>query len=97
LLIVGFFALDLFPYGGFTFAILLTIAFLNTNMLVYKKQISESFESRNPINPATYPATYEPSTSEDEPNQYVRNDYTENLEDYETRKGKRYRVINRGE
>ena len=62
-------------------------------MLVYKKQISESFESRNPINPATY----EPSTSEDEPNQYVRNDYTENLEDYETRKGKRYRVINSGE
>ena len=72
LLIVGFFALDLFPYGGFTFAILLTIAFLNTNMLVYKKQISESFSGnmRNPINPATY----EPSPGEDEPNQYVRND-----------------------
>ena len=92
LLIVGFFALDLFPYGGFTFAILLTIAFLNTNMLVYKKQISESFESRN-LNPATF----EPYTSEDEPNQYVRNDYTENLEDYKNRKGKRYRVINTGE
>jgi len=45
LLIVGFFALDLFPYGGFIFAILLTIAFLNTNMLVYKKEISESFSS----------------------------------------------------
>jgi hypothetical protein len=43
LLIVGFFSLDLFPYGGFIFAILLTIAFLNTNMLVYKKEISESF------------------------------------------------------
>jgi hypothetical protein len=43
LLIVGFFALDLFPYGGFIFAILLTIAFLNTNMLVYKKEISETF------------------------------------------------------
>ena len=43
LLIVGFFALDLFPYGGFIFAVLLTIAFLNTNMLVYKKEISESF------------------------------------------------------
>jgi hypothetical protein len=75
LLIVGFFALDLFPYGGFTFAILLTIAFLNTNMLVYKKQISESFSGniRNSINPATY----QPSTSEDEPmnrpNEYVRN------------------------
>ncbi len=93
LLIVGFFALDLFPYGGFTFAILLTIAFLNTNMLVYKKQISESFESRNLINSATF----EPYTSEDEPNQYVRNDYTENLEDYKTRKGKRYRVINTDE
>ena len=80
LLIVGFFALDLFPYGGFTFAILLTIAFLNTNMLVYKKQISESFESRNPINPATY----EPSTSEDEPfnkpNEYVRNESDSLLE-----------------
>ena len=72
LLIVGFFALDLFPYGGFTFAILLTIAFLNTNMIVYKKQISESFSGnmRNPINPATYQS----STSEDKPNQYVRND-----------------------
>ena len=80
LLIVGFFALDLFPYGGFTFAILLTIAFLNTNMLVYKKQISESFESRNPINPATYG----PSTSEDEPsnkpNEYVRNESASLLE-----------------
>ena len=43
LLIVGFFALDLFPYGGFIFAVLLTIAFLNTNMLVYKKEISEKF------------------------------------------------------
>jgi hypothetical protein len=44
-------------------------------MLVYKKQISESFSGnmRNPINPATY----QPSTSEDEPmnrpNEYVRN------------------------
>ena len=93
LLIVGFFALDLFPYGGFTFAILLTIAFLNTNMLVYKKQISESFESRNPINPATY----EQFTSDEKQNQYVRNDYTENLEDYVVRKGRRYRVINSGE
>ena len=43
LLIVGFFAMDLFRYGGFTFAILLTIAFLNTNMLMYKKEVSESF------------------------------------------------------
>jgi hypothetical protein len=93
LLIVGFFALDLFPYGGFTFAILLTIAFLNTNMLVYKKQISESFESQNSLNPADY----EQFTSDEEPNQYVRNDYTENLEDYVVRKGRRYRVINSGE
>ena len=43
LLIVGFFALDLFPYGGFVLAILLTIAFLNTNMFVYKKDVEESF------------------------------------------------------
>jgi hypothetical protein len=73
LLIVGFFALDLFPYGGFTFAILLTIAFLNTNMLVYKKQISESF-----INPASY----EPSTEEENngANLYVRNDDSSLLE-----------------
>lgn len=42
LLIVGFFALDLFPYGGFVLAILLTIAFLNTNMLVYKNDVEES-------------------------------------------------------
>jgi hypothetical protein len=46
LLIVGFFALDLFPYGGFVLAILLTIAFLNTNMLVYKKDIEESLTMR---------------------------------------------------
>jgi len=43
LLIIGFFAMDLLRYGGFTFAILLTIAFLNTNMLMYKKEVSESF------------------------------------------------------
>ena len=43
LLIVGFFSLDLFPYGGFVLAILLTIAFLNTNMLMYKKDVEESF------------------------------------------------------
>ena len=43
LLIVGFFALDLFPWGGFTLAILLTIAFLNTNMLMYKKDLNEKF------------------------------------------------------
>lgn len=92
LLIVGFFALDLFPYGGFTFAILLTIAFLNTNMLVYKKQISESFSGnmRNPLNPATVDGS---PPGEDEPNQYVRNDYTKNLEDSVTRKGKRHRVV----
>ena len=46
LLIVGFFALDLFPYGGFVLAILLTIAFLNTNMLVYKKDVEESLSMR---------------------------------------------------
>jgi hypothetical protein len=57
LLIVGFFSLDLFPYGGFTFAILLTIAFLNTNMLVYKKEISESFVGG--INSAPFESTYE--------------------------------------
>jgi len=46
LLIVGFFALDIFPYGGFVLAILLTIAFLNTNMLVYKKDVEESLTMR---------------------------------------------------
>jgi len=39
LLIVGFFAMDLYPFGGFILAVLLTIAFLNTNMLAYKKGI----------------------------------------------------------
>ena len=47
LLIVGFFALDIFKYGGFVLAILLTIAFLNTNMLMYKQNISERFEVQN--------------------------------------------------
>ena len=50
LLIVGFFALDLFPYGGFVLAILLTIAFLNTNMLVYKKDVEESMANKNEKN-----------------------------------------------
>ena len=43
LLIVGFFALDIFKYGGFTLAILLTIAFLNSNMLIHKSNVNESF------------------------------------------------------
>jgi hypothetical protein len=47
LVVVGFFALDLFPYGGFTLAVLLTIAFLNTNMLVHKNKLNESFASFN--------------------------------------------------
>ena len=46
LLIVGFFALDLFPYGGFILAVLLTIAFLNTSMLMYKRHISEQFANQ---------------------------------------------------
>lgn len=86
LLIVGFFAMDLFPYGGFTFAILLTIAFLNTNMLVYKKEISETFLGGSDA------ATYENSNGEE--NEYVTNDNNNLLEPYVTRKGKRYRVIN---
>jgi hypothetical protein len=82
LLIVGFFAMDLFPYGGFTFAILLTIAFLNTNMLVYKKQISESFAG------GPDSETYENS------NEYVLND--DNIEELTMdRKGKKHRVVNR--
>jgi hypothetical protein len=80
LLVVGFFALDLFPYGGFIFAILLTIAFLNTNMLVYKKQMSESFESRNPINPASYETSAQEEKSMDGPDLYVRNDSSSLLE-----------------
>jgi len=80
LLVVGFFALDLFPYGGFIFAVLLTIAFLNTNMLVYKKQMSESFESRNPINPATYEQSNQEEKYMDGPDLYVRNDSASLLE-----------------
>lgn len=47
LVVVGFFALDLLPYGGFTLAVLLTIAFLNTNMLVNKNKLNESFANIN--------------------------------------------------
>ena len=43
LLVVGFFALELLPYGGFTLAVLLTIAFLNTNMLMHRKNVNEAF------------------------------------------------------
>ena len=43
LLVIGVFALDLFPYGGFILAVLLTIAFLNTTMLIYKNNITEKF------------------------------------------------------
>jgi len=70
LLIVGFFAMDLFKYGGFTFAILLTIAFLNTNMLMYKKEISESF--------AEHMTMDEEATTFG--NDYVMNNPTPNLE-----------------
>ena len=45
LLLVGYFALDLFPYGGFTLAVLLTIAFLNTNMLIYKRDVGQGYEN----------------------------------------------------
>lgn len=94
LLVVGFFALDLFPYGGFTFAILLTIAFLNTNMLVYKKQISESFgNQRNPINPSTYEPSYQEEKDINNPNEYVTNDDNNILEPYVTRKGKKHQII----
>lgn len=86
LLIVGFFAMDLFPYGGFTFAILLTIAFLNTNMLVYKKEISETFLGGNDAEQI--------GNSNEEDNEYVTNDDNNLLEPYVTRKGKKYRVIN---
>ena len=43
LLFIGFFAMDIFKYGGFTLAVLLTIAFLNTNMLIYKNEVNETF------------------------------------------------------
>jgi len=39
LVIVGYFSMDFFKFGGFTFAVLLTIAFLNTNMLVGKSAV----------------------------------------------------------
>ena len=76
LLIVGFFALDLFPYGGFPFAILLTIAFLNTNMLVYKKEISESFVDG--VDSDTYESTYEKDEKKED--NYVRNEDHDILE-----------------
>ena len=85
LLIVGFFAMDLFPYGGFTFAILLTIAFLNTNMLVYKKQISESFLGGSESGTYEQSEQVEQVEQENNSNEYVRND--ENIQEpYITRK-----------
>ena len=72
LLIVGFFALDLFPYGGFIFAVLLTIAFLNTNMLVYKKQISESFVGGTNAGP--YEQSYQEEKELRNSDEYVIND-----------------------
>ena len=90
LLIVGFFAMDLFPYGGFIFAILLTIAFLNTNMLVYKKEMSETFLGGS----STYQSYEDKEQFEEQSDEYVMNN--DNIgEDFVTRKGKRYRVINR--
>ncbi len=96
LLIVGFFAMDLFPYGGFVFAVLLTIAFLNTNMLVYKKEMSETFlGGPNTGVVGELEGELEGELDqEDGLNEYVRDD--ENIQEpYITRKGKRYRVINR--
>jgi hypothetical protein len=93
LLIVGFFAMDLFPYGGFVFAILLTIAFLNTNMLVYKKEISEKFLGGSDA--GIYGESNE-LEQENSSNEYVRNDgnMQEPYTPFVNRKGKRYRVIN---
>jgi hypothetical protein len=72
LLIVGFFALDLFPYGGFVLAILLTIAFLNTNMLVYKKDVEESLtmqedEEKNKRLPMDVPVQNQPQMGSSTP------------------------------
>ena len=80
LLIVGFFALDLFPYGGFIFAVLLTIAFLNTNMLVYKKQISESFVGGTNAGP--YEQSYQEETEVKKSDEYVTNDDNNILEPF---------------
>jgi hypothetical protein len=93
LLIVGFFAMDLFPYGGFVFAILLTIAFLNTNMLVYKKEISETFLGGSDA--GIYGESNE-LEQENSSNEYVRNDgnMQEPYASFVNRKGKKYRVIN---
>jgi hypothetical protein len=85
--------MDLFPYGGFVFAILLTIAFLNTNMLVYKKEISESFLGGSDA--GIYGESNE-LEQENSSNEYVRNDgnMQEPYTSFVNRKGKKYRVIN---
>jgi len=70
LLIVGFFALDLFPYGGFVLAILLTIAFLNTNMLVYKKDVEESMGNKSDEKNKTSTGTTNPQTTVGMPTTY---------------------------
>lgn len=63
--IIGFFALNLFPYSDFLFAILLTIAFLCTNMLALKKDISESYEEE---------IVSETNLSETTQEEYIKND-----------------------
>jgi hypothetical protein len=85
LLIIGFFALDLFAYGGFPFAILLTIAFLNTNMLVYKKEISESFVGGSDAAPfkQTYKEEKDVKYSEDDVIESFDEDYIKNDDDDE--------------
>ena len=75
LLFVGYFSLDLFKYGGFTYAILLTIAFLNTNMLMYKKEVSESFQEHM----SNMMQEEEGNKFKDE---YVRNTVNENNETF---------------
>lgn len=48
LLITAYFAFDLDVYGGFTLAILLTIAFLNTSMLSTRR-VAESFSDKSKV------------------------------------------------
>lgn len=45
LILIGLSALEVIPYGGFILAILLTIAFLNTNMLMYKSNMEKFTDS----------------------------------------------------
>ena len=86
LLVIGVFALDLFPYGGFILAVLLTIAFLNTTMLIYKNNITEKFTEYSLQGGSEYESyeSHEDFANEDDDEQenFANEDEDESHEDF---------------